>query len=71
MKRKKPDKAAIYRSFGDLAYLKEAEVIQQRINNHKNQGIPVNSEQVWQWIKERNADWWEIDWNKVYKLVRL
>jgi len=60
-----------YHPFHEGLYAKEAAVIQQRINNRKNNGISVATDQVWVWIKERHPTWTELDWEKVFQKVKL
>jgi hypothetical protein len=60
-----------YIGFSDADYRAEANVLQQRINTRRVKGEVVTSDQAWEWIKERKPGWFELDWEKVFKLLRL
>jgi len=59
-----------YYPFPNSVIRREASTIQQRVTNRKNSGIPVASDQVWFWIKERQPTWPEAEWERVFQLVR-
>jgi hypothetical protein len=60
-----------YHGFSESVYMKEAGLIQARINTRLIAGRPITSDVVWSWIKTRHPGWHELDWEKVFKLVKL
>jgi hypothetical protein len=60
-----------YYPFPESTIRDEAKKIQQRVNNLKINGIPVNTERVWAWLTEARPDWPELERQKVLQRVRL
>lgn len=59
-----------YHSFPESTYQYEANLVQLRINHKRARGISVPSDQIWAWIKERHPQWPELDWEKVFQLIK-
>jgi hypothetical protein len=59
-----------YYPFPESAIKQEAAMIQARVNTRKKRGIPITSDMVWAWIKERHPTWPELEREKVFREVK-
>lgn len=60
-----------YYPFSDEAYQREAAAVQKSVDAAKAQGATVSSELAWAWIKQRTPGWQELDWEKVWRQIKL